>query len=47
MTPHRRQLHWNMNQAQKFLLACLSRTSCAAFRAFTNILRVSANILRV
>src|SRR5438105_14793027 len=36
-----------MNSAQKFLLACLSRTSCSASRAFKNILRTSANILRI
>jgi hypothetical protein len=36
-----------MNSAQKFLLACLSRTSYSACRAFENILRTSANILRM
>jgi hypothetical protein len=45
--PHAYQaVHTNMNQAQKFLLACLSRTSCSACRAFESILRTSANILR-
>ena len=36
-----------MNQCQKFLLACLSPTSCSAYRGWENILRTCANILRV
>ena len=35
-----------MNSDQKFLLACLSRTSRSASRAFKGILRTFANILR-
>jgi hypothetical protein len=42
-----RQLHKNMNYAQKFTLACLLRTSCSACRAFENVLCASANILRM
>jgi hypothetical protein len=36
-----------MKSAQKFSLACLSRTSWSASRADKNILRTSANILRI